>query len=490
MDKNNLFKNVKTLTFISSESCNLNCKYCEIAKDATLSHAQETIKVKESLSNGTFLTNCEKIFYDYNIDPLQIDTFDLWGQEPTLTLDALATQMPQLLNWFKNCKVIFFSTNGMAYPERIVTFIKTINDYLTMTNTERELHLEIQFSVDGIGKDIEPRGADADIIKQNIISILHSLQDYKLFNNFNVLFVFHGVLTLDIMKDGLKNGIEKHWYEIDNFINDIYQENKNQQITVVPRISSAFQAPVNATQQEGKIVAEYLEKCIKLVGTFKRSALSQTNILNLYTNPIRKRDGSPETREDIIEGIFDIFNYDYWQDTDSEMITYKFGCSTGDGSIKLRYDGTLLFCQNVIFSLTEEDLKNKVGIKYDIHRFQNKHNYNPNLLTSSREDVENFVYRFDAGSHYGVPFMLSQMVNQMYLLLENHQIDESYQNNPEKILRHASYLIRIVQCWYNQLIETGSIYSKTLGTVRFYCNGALDIIEKFSEEKRSANKWK
>jgi hypothetical protein len=51
------------------------------------------------------------------------------------------------------------------------------------------------------------------------------------------------------------------------------------------------------------------------------------------------------------------------------MITYKFGCSTGDGSIKLRYDGTLLFCQNVIFSLTEEDLKNKVGIKYDIHRF-------------------------------------------------------------------------------------------------------------------------
>ena len=105
-------------------------------------------------------------------------------------------------------------------------------------------------------------------------------------------------------------------------------------------------------------------------------------------------------------------------------------------------------------------------------------------------DVENFVYRFDAGSHYGVPFMLSQMVNQMYLLLENHQIDESYQNNPEKILRHASYLIRIVQCWYNQLIETGSIYSKTLGTVRFYCNGALDIIEKFSEEKRSANKWK
>ena len=49
MEKNNLFKNVKTLTFISSESCNLNCKYCEIAKDATMTHAAETIKVKESL---------------------------------------------------------------------------------------------------------------------------------------------------------------------------------------------------------------------------------------------------------------------------------------------------------------------------------------------------------------------------------------------------------------------------------------------------------
>ena len=490
MEKNNLFKNVKTLTFISSESCNLNCKYCEIAKDATMTHAAETIKVKESLQNGTFLTNCEKIFYDYNIDPFQIDTFDLWGQEPTLTLDALVTQMPQLLNWFKNCKIIFFSTNGMAYPERIVNFIKTINNYLITENKNRELHLEIQFSVDGIGKDIEPRGADADIIKKNIFFILHELQDYKLYHTLNVLFVFHGVLTLDIMRDGLANGIEKHWYEIDNFINDIYQENKNHQIIVTSKISSAFQAPVNATQEDGKVVSEYLNKCIKLVGTFKRSALSQTNILNLYTNPIRKRDGQPETREDIINGIFDIFNYNYWQETDSDMITYKFGCSTGDGSIKLRYDGTLLFCQNVIFSLTEEDLKNKVGIKYDIHRFQNKHNYNPNLLTSPIEDVENFIYKFDAGSHFAVPFMLSQMVNQMYLLLENHQIDESYQNNPEKILRHASYLIRICQCWYNQLIETGSIYSKTLGTVRFYCNGALDIIEKFSEEKRSANQWK
>lgn len=490
MDKNNLFKHVRTLTFISSESCNLNCKYCEIAKDATISHHAEAIKVKESLKNGTFLTNCEKIFYDYNIDPLQIDTFDLWGQEPTLTLDALTTQMSQLLDWFKNCRVIFFSTNGMAYPERIVDFIKTINNYMNLKNIDRELHIEIQFSLDGIGEDITARGADANIIKQNILYILHELNNYKLYHTLNVLFVFHGVLTLDIMKNGLKNGIEKHWYEIDDFINDIYLENKNNLVSIIPKISSAFQTPVNATQEEGKIVAKYLDKCVKLVGSFKRSSLSQTNILNLYTNPIKKRDGAPETREDIINGIFDIYNYDYWQDTDSEIIISKFGCSTGDGSLKLRYDGTLLFCQNTIFSLTDEDLQNKYGMKYDIYKFQNKHNYNPNLLTSSKEDIEKFIDRFNAGAHFGVPFMLSQMVNQMYLLLDSHQIDESYQNNPEKILRHASYLIRIVQCWYNQLIETGSIYNKSLGTIRFYCNGALDIIEKFSEEKRSANKWK
>lgn len=487
---NNLFKNVKTLTFISSESCNLNCKYCEIAKDVTTSHKDEVLKVRESLENGSFLTNCEKIFYDYNIDPFYIDTFDLWGQEPTLTLDALSTQMPQLLNWFKNCKIIFFSTNGMAYPERIVNFIKVINDFVTIEDTNRELHIEIQFSIDGIGKDIEPRGADANVIKNNIIYILKELQDYKLYHTLNVLFVFHGVLTLEIMKDGLKNGIEKHWHEIDDFIDDIYKENKNSQIIVTPRISSAFQSPVNATSAEGKIVAEYLNKCIHLIDSFKRSAISQTNILNLYTNPIRKSDGQPETREDIINGIFDIFNYDYWQETDSDLIHYKFGCSTGDGSIKLRYDGTLLYCQNVIFGLTEKDLENKSGIKNDILRAQLKHNYNPNLLTSPREDIEKFIWRLNAGSHYCVPFMLSQMINQMYLLLKNHQIDESYQDNPEKILRHANYLIRIVQCWYNQVIETGSIYSKTLGVIRFYCNGALDIIEKFSEEKRSANKWK
>ena len=35
-------------------------------------------------------------------------------------------------------------------------------------------------------------------------------------------------------------------------------------------------------------------------------------------------------------------------------------------------------------------------------------------------DVENFIDRLDGGGHFSVPFMLSQMVNQMYLLLENH----------------------------------------------------------------------
>ena len=489
MDKDKLFKHVKNLTFISSESCNLNCKYCEISKDATSTHREEAIKVKESLSNGSFFTNCEKIFQIYNIDPLQIDTFTLWGQEPTLTLDALSSQMSKLLDYLKNCKFVFFSTNGMAYPERIIDYIKTINNYLSLENKNRVLHVEIQFSIDGLGEDIKARGADPDIIKKNIFYILEQLQNYQMYHTMDVFIDFHGVLTLDIVRNGLKNGVGKHWHEIDEFINDIYLKNKNHQIIISRKISSAFQCPINATSEEGKMVAEYLDKCIHLNEPFKSSALSPTNVLNLYINPIRKRNGQRETREDMINGIFDIFNYDYSQDTDYEIIKYKFGCSSADGSLKLRYNRAELFCQNVIIDLTEEDLKNKQGMKYDIHKFQLKHNYNPNLLTSQKKDVENFIDRLDGGGHFSVPFMLSQMVNQMYLLLENHQIDESYQNNPEKILRHASYLIRIIQCWYNQLIETGSIYTKSLGTIRFYCNGVLDIIEKYSEEKKGGGKW-
>ena len=34
-------------------------------------------------------------------------------------------------------------------------------------------------------------------------------------------------------------------------------------------------------------------------------------------------------------------------------------------------------------------------------------------------------------------------------------------------------------CFYNNLLDTGSLYTITFGTIRFYCNGALDYLEEY-----------
>jgi len=42
-----MYKNLNKLTLITSESCNLNCSYCEIAKNSNhQSHLEETLKIK------------------------------------------------------------------------------------------------------------------------------------------------------------------------------------------------------------------------------------------------------------------------------------------------------------------------------------------------------------------------------------------------------------------------------------------------------------
>ena len=52
----NFNPNITSLTFISSESCNLNCSYCNLAKNSK-EHIEEAKATKDALKNGTFLNN-------------------------------------------------------------------------------------------------------------------------------------------------------------------------------------------------------------------------------------------------------------------------------------------------------------------------------------------------------------------------------------------------------------------------------------------------
>jgi hypothetical protein len=73
------------------------------------------------------------------------------------------------------------------------------------------------------------------------------------------------------------------------------------------------------------------------------------------------------------------------------------------------------------------------------------------------------------------------------LLINANQIDESYKNNEEKILRHAMLINTAACCPEANLNITGSLYGQDIGKIRLLCNGFLDIMDEYYSERINNN---
>lgn len=491
-----LFQNLVTLVFMSSESCNLNCQYCEIAANSHSAHMQEAKNVREALISGKYVTKYKQFFNKYNIKPEQITRLELWGQEPTLTLDAFNTQIVKVLDWLVKCKHFFFSTNGVSYPERIIECIDIINQYLTK-NKNRKMGIQIQFSFDGKKQTKEKRGADPERIINNIKKVITEVNKLDITPNFTIQFDFHGVITLDLIRDSLASGdVRLYWLEIDEMLKEFHQLNTKRQIGI-NSLYSNFQQPYYCTVEDGKMAAEYCKQCLEANGDFTTSFLGiispMAHVANSLFAPQEESATTDRPRRNYPEDIRSSFNYEYdkiipeW----NYVIGDFYGCGVGRWNIKMRYDGTVIYCQNSFYSVKKENLENKTGVMYDVMRYELDHpGFQPNVLTSKKEDIENFVNIFDVKKHFGHNFEISTIINLMQLLAEYDQIDPSYKNNPEKILRHASMLGNFIECFYNNVMDTGSLYNFTIGTIKFYCNGVFDIVEQYINEWEYFGPWK
>lgn len=472
-----MFENINSITFIISESCNLNCSYCEIAKRETSFHLKEVDKIRESLLSGEYVQNYKTFFEKYNIDINKITNLALWGQEPTITLDAFNTQIIDILTWLPNINNMFFSTNGVAYEYKIIDLIKILNNYLKFNN--KDFDLTIQFSFDGLEYTKAQRGIEPDIIINNIKSIIKKLNNLDLFKNFKINLILHGVINWDNMKSQLETNNYNYWINNINLIKSLKKLNINKNISILP-YGAYIIFPYNATAEEGKIFTQYFNFClnspiqdnenINILSPFNLILDGVTNIKNSFTN------NDIYTEDQIINE----FNYDYGdKDIFNTNIYKNYGCAPNTTMLKMRYNGLLFYCQNTMFNILEEDIKNKTGIDYSLSSFQINHpNFYPNVLKDSREQVKNFINTMLIRDHYPHSLTYSNIINLMFLLLQNQQINESYQNS-KKLLKHAFYLSRIQQCFHAHMIETGSFYGVSLGIIRACCNGVLDIAEEY-----------
>lgn len=479
MIKYNHLKNCKHLVLYTSESCSLQCNYCDMAQHVQAKrHADEAKKVKESLINGVYLENLKKAFDRLEIDGKQIENCELWGQEPTLTLKEFSIFFPELLKLCPNMKKLFFSTNGVGFTDEILNLIKIISNIIT-----KEYTFAFQFSYDGRENTQKQRGISPDIIIKNIENFLTKLNTVVLNPLLTVDIQFHSVTDDTIINKysdiNLLDDLYNHLFEFEELSDKFISLNTNPNVHV-GNFSPGLICPFNASVEEGKALVQYYNNCEKVGKNLKhktwRGLTAQTYL------PFVGMD-----YENIIQVLKKVINKTATIE-DLKPISGNMGCNYSYHSLKIRYDGTLMHCQSAIMGLTEDEIIDKTGLSYDAQRQKIIHGFYPNIITDSDEVISNYLYQVELYSEQSFPLAFSQAVNLMLLLLQAEQIDKNYINNIDKFLWHSFIMSLHNGCPWNNMIENGSILGRSTGRMRFLCNGFLDLCDplyqKTKEERR------
>lgn len=464
---------IKGLTIISSCGCNLNCKYCQIAMNKTPKAEELQLNTIQALKDGSFLINILNVLARIKASPAQIKQIDLWGQEPTLTLEHFTNHLSDWLNAFPNWEKTFFSTNGMAHGDKILKFILTLDSLLT-----KPFQLGLQISYDGdVGNDQE-RGADTVTIEQTAYNLIKELNNYTL-NYLTINFHLHGVTSMELIKK--LDDTEKifNYFNDTTSIADILSKlNRNKSVNIIKFVTFTFENPLTLSADDGILLDNFYKKCLKIPThnfVFPQTGQSIIGLAQF----IEKFNGTIENFP-LIENkkqLLDMLAEPTSSQRRKELIQFlsqQCFCAMLYGELKIMYDGTCILCQNLLSnSHDEEPIPIDGTIKTGAIRSFQQHDFYFNPLTLDDDTLSRIFILFEHGKNDSFVFMYTNTVNLMLRLLAVRQIDSSYEDL-NKLLEHALYLTVINTCPYNHYIETGSLYGKTVGLIRAYCNGLLD----------------
>ena len=464
------------VSLIAAIECNLSCDYCVIAhrKEKNKNNDKDFFKkTVEALKDGTYLNNVKKVYKRLNAPREDVLAFEIWGMEPTLILQYLYPNWKDWYQAFPNLQRIFFSTNGMAFTDDIVSFAKEIDKW-----AEQDLQLQIQISYDGeYGEDLVRRGSKK-LVEDNAYHLIDELNKIK-FEHLSVTVFFHGVLSKELMKNFCED--EKNIYNYlkssDDFLIDLENHCTNRNVEV-----GSFSAPLELnyiyTVEEGLTSANALKRMAMIESTY------------LYENPKSHWCGSHGVFGNIVDnlaGAMQIAGYDNLDEYVNDFIKGKPGywsdhtdfCGSTLYDLKITYDGRSLICQNVIPDLDlEVDPLEQSMEDWAINSMVKNYGAT-NFLTGSDEEISKTIYwaaTMNQNNCYN--FMAQTIAIYIYLLASCGQVSASYLYDEQKLLRHSFILAIIGVCYYNNMIETGSNIIYSLSLVRNYCNGLMEIIDE------------
>ena len=477
--------NIQALSLITSCGCNLNCSYCRIAQSKHEGSAEMQKCTIKALQDGSFLANVNTILHRLNQSTQQITNIAFWGQEPTLTLNYITDDLSRWFEYFPNWKYSFFSTNTIAHMDRILDFIKAMDEKCKVD----EFFMSIQFSYDGDYSTNNLRKGSSSAIHDNIQWLIQELNKTHL-KKVKLTIMHHGVMSLDLI-DRLQTPQEiadysNHMFDWGREFNSL---NNNKNVYTSDEVDIALENPVEASSMQGLKLASLCSISNRLNPLKKHSFIAKAGSVDpvnaLYkgyftpfdcvTDTLHRYDFNnlDECLDEIIKNpalrndIYNSFNH----------ILY---CGNGNAELKIMWDGTLVNCQNHMFETKADLIHDTNELSGAVKKGLATHNYFVNGLTASEQDLDKYFSLFFNCKNTSFDFTFQNVVTLMNFLVITNQIDPSYRDR-RKLVKHSLLLTIVGCCSYNNQVMTGSIFMRHTGYLRLLCNGFLDLaIEEYN----------
>ena len=464
---------IDNISLITTCGCNLNCNYCMAAKSLN-SHSKELAQATEqALIDGTFLENTKQVFKKLEINPIDIKDLNFWGQEPTLTLHHITDHLAEWIDFMPNVDNLFFSTNGMAYTDRIIDFIKACVDLF-----DRPCTVGLQYSYDGNYSTDKVRKASTDVILNNLTTLVTELNKINL-KNIKIEIMDHGVISDELIKSfKTQDDMINYITQAHNLWHQLSLMNTNRNVFIRNSINFSSEVPINTSSEDGRLWNYFVNTCKEI--KYKYNQCEEIDMASeglLYLPRFVKARLLEETNCKSLKELVNLVSEASEEELEklNQRLSTMIFCGNMRGGLKIMYDGTLVNCQSLIFDTIPENIKDTNDNIYYIKKFIANHKGYINPLKDSEENIRDNIYLYEIMNQESYFYIYQQVAILLYNLALAHQVSAKYLKY-ENILQASFILTQTHSCFFNGLLTTGSYFNRDTGLIRRYCNGILDEV--------------
>jgi sulfatase maturation enzyme AslB (radical SAM superfamily) len=446
MVKANMIRNKAVL--FSSSKCNLQCRYCNIDKNPVLGLIDQVI---EKSFQGDYYFNRIK---DYFQDRGQLQSLDIWGGEPFLSMERIYPVLHQIIGYYPFFETFSVSTNFSfeGWVDRVLELAKQFGRY-----SYRDFSLNLQLSCDGyeeINDASRGIGVTARCIA-NFDNLLARLGN-ELPANVRLQFLIKQTLDRESIKmlQSEESIIKYYKFFEDNFLSKVYELGYSN-VTTFPTIPNTA-VPSPSTKEDGMDFA-------KLCRAAKNVSLNNTQ-LKYYR-----------------ENLIPLFMPKITNLTCRHCSNL---CGCASNSVGFLPDNMVSLCNESFTQMIDEYKKEasqstrakKATIEFD--KFFEQGSNSLRVTDEEFVKMEKIVEFYNTNKSTSAIAGITTMI---VTLAMAGQIDEKYQDIQQANLA-ANFFKQSNYCIKDCINITGSMTLMPVGLIRLVLNGALDIMWEDKED--------